>query len=285
MFEHELKIAKHLARKAGSSILEFRETGFEVERKPMYGDVTEPVTIADKTSSAIIVEGIDAAFPDDAVLSEEEPDNIGKRLSSERVWIIDPLDGTKGFVEGAGDFAVQIGLARAGRAVVGVVYQPVGDAMFFASEGGGAWLEEAGKAPERLTVSEIGKIRDMTMAVSRSHRSEKMGRVLSELEIGKEIRHGSVGLKVGLIAKRNADVYLHLSPHTKFWDSAAPEIIVEEAGGTITDIFGNRMDYSLADVRNHNGVLVSNNRVHDEIVERLRPLLNEFGRLRIKSKG
>jgi 3'(2'), 5'-bisphosphate nucleotidase len=281
VFEIEYQIASELARSAGAAILKIFHDGFEIEQKPVSKYYSEPVTIADITSSRIIVEGLAAAFPADAILSEEEVDDTERRLSSDRVWIVDPLDGTKGFTQKQADFAVQIALVERGVPVVGVVYQPLGDVFYGGAKGEGAFLANGAESRKRLRVSGISEFSEMTMAVSRSHRSEKMDRVFEHFGFEKELRHGSVGLKVGFLAQKTADIYIHMSPHTKFWDTAAPQIILEEAGGTLTDIFGGKIDYTLRDVRNHNGIFASNAAAHFEAVDHLRPLLNEFGRLRI----
>lgn len=285
MLEREMETAIALAREAGAAIMKIYEEGFEVEKKFITDTYSEPVTLADTTASKIIVRGIADEFPDDAVLSEEEPDEVSRRLASSRVWIIDPLDGTKGFTEKMGDFAVQIGLVVDGKPVVGVVYQPIGSRMFYARKGGGAFLSENGTDGERLYVSNETEFEKMTIAVSRSHRSPKMSRVFEHYGFAKEFRHGSVGLKVGFIARQMADIYIHLSPYTKYWDTAAPQAILEEAGGTLTDIFGREIDYTQKDVRNHNGILSTNGVSKDAAVAHLRPLLTEFGRVRVsKSK-
>ena len=283
MMNKELDLAKTLARIAGDKILEYFDGEFEVEMKTSESRLNEPVTIADRTSSRIIVEGIELEFPKDAILSEEEEDDVERRISSERVWIIDPLDGTKGFTERKGDFAVQIGLVEKGKPLLGVVFQPVGDLMYWAVHDQGAFMTNGSNASERLETSGMTEFNEMTMAVSRSHRSKSMGRIIDHFGIEKEYPHGSVGLKTGFVARKIADLYIHMSPHTKFWDTAAPQVIVEEAGGRLTGIFGERIDYSMADVRNHNGIFVSNGASHEKAVAHLRPLLTEFGRLRITS--
>jgi 3'(2'), 5'-bisphosphate nucleotidase len=282
MLEKELEAATSLARSAGAAILDIYDTGFKIERKFVTENYSEPVTIADRTASRMIVDGIADAFPEDAILSEEEPDDTERRLASKRVWIIDPLDGTQGFTEKMGDFAVQIGLVDEGEPVLGVVYQPIGSRMFYAVKGGGAFVSENGGEAERLSVSGKTEFSEMTIAVSRSHRSPKMSRLFDHFGFEDEFRHGSVGLKVGFLARRTADIYIHLSPHTKFWDTAAPQVILEESGGEMTDIFGEKIDYSAKDVRNHNGVFSSNGVSHAAAVRHLRTLLTEFGRLRVK---
>ena len=283
MLEKELETAIVLARTAGKIILDFYATDFLIEEKICADNFSEPVTIADKTASKIIVEGLADVFPTDGILSEEEFDDHA-RLTKERVWIIDPLDGTKGFVERTGDFAVQIGLAEDSESVLGVVFLPIEDKLYFAAKGKGAWLIEKNDAPKRLQVSAETDFAKMNIAVSKNHRSPKMQRIISDFELKQEIRRGSVGLKVGLIAQQICDLYIHLSSRTKHWDTCAPEIIICEAGGNLTDIFGEKIVYNTADVHNHNGILSSNSAIHDLTVARLKPLLSEFGRLKCKSK-
>src|SRR5688500_4970992 len=111
MLQHELETAIELARRAGEVILEHYKTDFATEYKIGVDDHSEPVTIADRDASRVIVEGLSAAFPNDGVLSEEEADDLAVRMGKDRVWIIDPIDGTAGYVKRDGDFAVQIGLA------------------------------------------------------------------------------------------------------------------------------------------------------------------------------
>lgn len=285
MLKNELETAIKLARQASEAIIKIYHEGFEVEEKFLSEFYSEPVTIADKTSSKIIVEGLAEIFPDDAILSEEEPDDIERRLSKSRVWIIDPLDGTKGFVEKAGDFAVQIGLVKNGEPILGVVLQPLKDLMYFAAKDEGAFLQIKDESPKNLSVSSKTDFKEMTIAVSRSHRSPSMTKIIEHFGFKDEFQHGSVGLKIGFIANQTADIYIHLSPYTKFWDTAAPQIILEEAGGKLTDIFGDKIRYDISDVRNHNGIFSSNGIAHEKAVAHLRPLLTEFGRLKVKSSN
>ena len=212
-------------------------------------------------------------------MSEEEVDTA-VRLSKKRLWLIDPMDGTKGFVQKNGDFAVQIGLAEDGEMILGIVYLPFTEHLYYAEKGKGAFLVENGKTPKRILVSEETDFAQMTIAVSRDHRSPRMSSLLNHFSITKEVERGSVGLKVGLIAEQICDLYIHLSPWTKHWDTAAPEIILREAGGELTDLFGERILYNTADVQNYNGVLATNGFSHRQAVDRLKPLLTEFGRLK-----
>jgi len=285
MLENEFQTAQQLARDAGKAILKFFYEGFEILEKPLNDHYSEPVTIADTTSSRIIVEGLAAEFPGDAILSEEEIDDTERRLASDRVWIIDPLDGTKGFTEKKGDFAVQIALSVHGEPALGIVYQPIGNLFYGAVKGEGAFLSKEDESAFRLQTSTVTSFEDMTIAVSRSHRSRFMERVCEHFDFRKEYPHGSVGLKVGFLAQKTADIYIHMSPHTKYWDTAAPQIILEEAGGRLTDIFGGTIDYTKADVRNHNGIFATNGISHEAAITTLKPLLTEFGRLKVTGKN
>jgi len=285
MLEKELETAVALAREAGVRILEFYALEIIAEEKLGADNFTEPVTIADKTASRIIVEGLEKAFPDDAILSEEESDDAGNRLSGKRVWIIDPIDGTWGFIKKDGDFGVQIGLTQNGKVVLGVVYLPAHDILYYASKEKGAFCVKNGETAQPLRVSDKTNFTEMNLASSRNHRSPRMYRIIEDFGFRKEVQRGSVGLKVGLIVEQICDLYVHLSPRTKFWDTCAPQIILEEAGGRMTDLFGFRLCYDISDVQNHNGIVATNGAVHEEVILRLKPILNEFGRLRVKVKA
>jgi 3'(2'), 5'-bisphosphate nucleotidase len=278
----ELNTAIKLAKTAGKAIMEFYASEFLVEQKTTKDNLTEPVTIADKTASRIIVEGLAEEFPDDGILSEEEIDTH-HRLDKKRLWLIDPMDGTKGFVEKNGDFAVQIGLAEEGEIILGVVFMPAENILYFASKGNGAFMVENEETAMRLQVSEKTDFTEMILATSRDHRSARMANVIEHFGFPKEVQRGSVGLKIGLIANQICDVYIHLSPRTKHWDSAAPEIIIREAGGELTDLFGGKIVYNTSDVQNHNGILATNGISHQQTVETLSSLLTAFGRPRIQN--
>ena len=283
-FEKELAFARKFAEKAGAEIMEHHAREIVAEEKMGVDRHYEPVTAADRAASRTIVGGLAEAFPDDAILSEEEEDVIAARLGRERVWIIDPIDGTAGFVRKDGDFAVQIGLAKDGEPVVGVVMLPFHGITYYATSGGGSFKDSAA-GTERLQTSSETEYSKMFMAVSRNHPSSKIRTVLNSLGVAGEMNRGSVGLKIGLIAEQSCDLYIHLSPRTKLWDTCAPQIILEEAGGRLTDLFGERFRYDVEDLQNHGGICATNGAAHDETINRLRPILNEFGRLKYRSKG
>jgi 3'(2'), 5'-bisphosphate nucleotidase len=105
-----------------------------------------------------------------------------------------------------------------------------------------------------------------------------MNKVVGQLGFSEEVQRGSVGIKIGLLVEQQCDVYIHLSPRTKQWDTCAPQIILTEAGGRISDLFGYPLKYNVPDVQNRNGLVASNGVSHDLIIKTLAPLLREFGR-------
>ena len=278
IFQREIQVATELARAAGAVLLKHYNSPFLVEQKINALQEMEEVTAADREANDLIVRGLATEFPNDGLLAEESADTED-RLQKDRVWLIDPMDGTKNFIQRDGDFAVQIGLAINGQSVAGVVYQPVREILYRAVRGRGSWLEKRGEAAAGMRVSTEIDPGHMVLASSRSHRSPRMERVVESFGFKKEMRRGSVGVKIGLIAERHADLYLHLSPSTKQWDTCAPEIILAEAGGRLTDLFGRPLRYNGIRIDNRNGVVATNGVAHEMVIENLKPLLREFGRV------
>jgi 3'(2'), 5'-bisphosphate nucleotidase len=276
-YQREILVATELARQAGAVLLEHYHSPFLVEQKVNAQNELEEVTAADREANELIVSRLQKEFPNDGILAEESVDSA-QRLDKDRVWLIDPMDGTKNFINRDGDFAVQIGLAVGGASVLGVVYQPVRDVLYRAARNGGAWMEAGDDRAAPLTVSHLTRPSEMVLASSRSHRSPRMERVVSAFGFKDETRRGSVGVKIGLIAEQQADLYLHLSPSTKQWDTCGPEAILAEAGGRLTDLFGQPLRYNGVRVDNRNGIVATNGAAHKMVIENLKPLLQEFRR-------
>ncbi len=275
-YSREVSVARELALAAGKLILGYRGTGVSVDKKA--GD--EPVTRADREASELIVAGLASAFPDDIIISEEAPDDARRLEPGHRVWFIDPLDGTRDFIRNLPGFAVMIGLCVGARPRAGVVFQPVGDRLFWAAEGRGSHLVmEGGEGSEerRLHVSATRDVSKVRLVASASHRTGKIDQVKSALGIADELQIGSVGLKLGLIALAERDLYVNPSSKSKTWDTAAPEIILSEAGGRISDLWGEPLHYDAPDMWHRRGLLASNGTLHDDVIARLKPLFPEPG--------
>jgi 3'(2'), 5'-bisphosphate nucleotidase len=210
------------------------------------------------------VQRLAAAFPNDGIVAEES-ENQRETFNRERIWYVDPLDGTKEFVAKNGEFSVMIGLSVGGRARLGVVLQPSSDKLYLGEIGQGAWLEHAGKQ-RALTVSDIAETSRLGLIVSRSHRPSRVSELKQRLGIERESVSGSVGLKIGHIAEQHADLYVHMSDKSSAWDTCAPEAILHAAGGRCTDLFGHEIVYGKADVRTRRGILACNAAAFDEVV-------------------
>jgi 3'(2'), 5'-bisphosphate nucleotidase len=267
--EKELEIVRRIAREAGQVLMEFYKSDAEVQWK---GD-DDPVTAADRAANELIVRELKKHFPDDGILSEEATDNP-IRLSKSRVWMVDPMDGTKQFIERLSEFAVMIGLAIDGNASLGVVYQPAANRLMYAANGSGAFIEEAWTT-KRLRVSATSDPGQMLAAMSRSHHSPTVDAVNARVGISQSVRSGSVGLKVGLIAEARAHLYLHLGSKTNHWDTCAPEAILREAGGVMTDVSGEPMRYNTPEVRNMQGIVASNGKIQERVIREIAAVLAE----------
>jgi 3'(2'), 5'-bisphosphate nucleotidase len=264
--DREAAVAIDLARRAGAIVLRYRRPGLQVDHKAH----DEPVTRADREANELIVAGLRAAFPDDAILSEESA-AVGEYRTAARAWMVDPLDGTRDYVRGLPGFAVMIGLCVEGRPSLGVVYQPLGDVLYHAARGQGAVALEAGAA-RPLRVSPTRDPRGCRLVSSASHRLATIDRVKAALGIDDELLLGSVGLKLGLVARAERDLYVNPEGFCKLWDSCAPGVILTEAGGRLTDVHGRPLDYRRAEVRHLEGLLASNGHLHDAVVAAVSPL-------------
>ncbi len=265
----ELATAFELARAAGREAVRLRGGELGVEMKP--GD--EPVTIADRRASELILAGLATAFPNDPVISEELSPAPGA-MSGSRLWLVDPIDGTKDFIRGSDGFSVMIGLVRGGRPVLGVVHQPTTGRTYFATPDGGAHVTDAG-GTRPLAVSIVSDAREARLVASASHRSADIDRVKTALGISDEQNIGSVGLKLSLIATGVRDLYVNPTPKTKIWDTCAPEAILVRAGGRITDLFGDPLPYD-GPLGQPRGLVASNGAVHADVIAKLAPLFRHL---------
>lgn len=268
--QRELDVAVRLARQAGQVIMGYYGTGLAVDLKAG----AEPVTAADWAADALIATGLGAAFPGDGLLIEESEDDLS-RLEKDRVWIVDPLDGTTEFISETGEFAVQIALAVGGKPLLGVVYQPARGRLFWALQGRGAYQVHDGQT-RRLGVSSVADPACMCLVASRAHYTPFIKAAQQALGIESVERVGSVGLKVGLLARGMCDLYLATTV-SKEWDICAPHALLLEAGGVLTNLCGEPLVYNKPDVTECRGLIGSNGLAHTRIVETLAPLLDRGG--------
>ena len=235
---------------AGDAILEvYGEADFAVEAK---ADAS-PLTAADLASQKVIVECLEAADTGLPILSEEAAQApYETRKEWRRFWLIDPLDGTKEFVKRNGEFTVNIALIEEGVPVLGVVYAPVLERMYYGGPGLGAWRRENA---ETTTIRAAGTGGDALVVVaSRSHMSLDTENFLEQLPEHRLTSMGS-SLKLCLVAEGSADVYPRLAP-TMEWDTGAAHAVVAAAGGQVLDLNGNHLRYNKSDLTNPHFVVL-----------------------------
>jgi 3'(2'), 5'-bisphosphate nucleotidase len=264
----ELAAAKEVARMAWQRIEPFYEGEYEITQKR-----DGPATEADHAADELIIRELGRRFPGYGILTEESDDNR-ERLDRDRVWVVDPIDGTKDFIEKAGNFAVQIGLVvRTGDGYVpevGVVYHAVKDHLYFARRGGGAWVEAPGEPPRRLRVSCVARMEEMAVVVTRSHRTPRFFDLLDLLRPREIFTIGSLGIKAAWVASGRADYYFNNARGFCWeWDACAPDVILSEAGGAMSDFKGLPLRYNREDVCFRDGILASNGACHAELLERI----------------
>jgi 3'(2'), 5'-bisphosphate nucleotidase len=237
-----------IATEAGRRILDVYERQFDVSRK----DDGSPLTDADRAAHEVIVERLAALTPAIPILSEESAKiEYSERAGWQRFWLVDPLDGTKEFVNRNGEFTVNIALIDNGAPVLGVVYVPVTGVSYLAVRGQGAWKEQGGcnRTPIRVRSYRGGRA---TVMASRSHRGDAVDRFLANLKAREgEYDTASLGssLKLCRVAEGAADVYPRLGP-TSEWDTAAAQCVVECAGGRVTDLDSQPLRYNKPNILN-----------------------------------
>jgi 3'(2'), 5'-bisphosphate nucleotidase len=231
-----LELAAGLALRAADAILAVRARGFAVSRKPDRSVVTE----ADHAAEAIIAAGLREAVPDIPVIAEEEVAGGAVFLATPCFWLVDPLDGTREFTDGSDDFAVNIGLVRDGRIVLGVVGVPATGELFGGIVGVGAWKRWRGA--QTPVHARAVPPEGLTVLASRHHGdAAQMEAFLAGRVVAKTVNYGS-SLKFCRVAEGIADVYPRFG-RTMEWDTAAPQAVLEAAGGTVCTLDGAPLRY------------------------------------------
>jgi 3'(2'), 5'-bisphosphate nucleotidase len=241
----------------------------------------EPVTAADVTVSQYILSRLQSHLGKDdfGYVSEETYKSFQGKHPAEWVWIIDPLDGTRDFIDKTGDYAIHIALVQGTRPVLAVVAIPETEKLYYAIQGKGAFVETS-SASTPLHVSVDKPLEDLTLVVSRSHRHAQLEYLLQNLPCQHQKAVGSVGCKIAAIVEKEADIYISLSGKSapKDWDMAAPELILIEAGGKFTHFDGSPLQYNSGDVNQWGGLLASNAQHHEKLCNLAETALTQFSR-------
>ena len=216
-------------------------------------------TQADRQGQDAILETLSRAFPEDGFIAEETTPLLQQlRQTGERVWVIDPIDGTRGFARKNDEFSIMIGLVEGGEPVLGVVLEPVRQRFTWAVKGQGCWWRGPGQTDRRGQVSTVASLADATLLQSRS---KKEGGTSPVQPIHKLVYTYSAGIKLAMLARGEADLYVGLHPY-HVWDLCAGHVLLTEAGGTLTDGQGQPVRYPPKGPREVQGTVASNGLLH-----------------------
>jgi len=245
-----------LARRGGAHLMSLLSTAPDAKEIRFKGP-TDLVTRADTEVEALIAAGVRAAYPDHGFLAEEGTVRDG----SEYRWVVDPLDGTTNFAHGLPWFAVSIALEHQGAVILGVVYHPPVEEIFVAERGRGAWVATGGDGFARLTVSGAGDLRTALLSTGlpgAERRIRHLRTLPLFIERAREVRiMGSAAIHLAYVAAGRLDAFWE--PGLNLWDVAAGILLVEEAGGRVTDLQG-------APAR-AGDILATNGQIHDAMLD------------------
>ncbi len=263
----DLEAALEAARRAGRLILAAYE-GF-VAIPDARADITTEV---DRQSQETILQYLSQRFPTDALCAEEAtPTLAAAAQSGSRMWVVDPIDGTRGFAQKNGEFSVMIALLVAGRIAVGVVLEPATHRLTYAARGEGCWRQDGDAAPIACHVTATRELCSATLTQSRSRKAGERSPLVQALQPQSIRETYSAGIKLALVARGEADYYVNSYEAFHDWDICAGQILVEEAGGLVTGLGGEPIVYGTPGAWQRQGLLGSNGLLHAAAVERCRP--------------
>jgi len=226
-------------------------------------------THVDKASQELILEELHARFPADALCAEETMaglPNVPK--TARRVWVVDPIDGTRGFAKKTGQFSVMIGLLDQGQPVVGVVIEPALGRITYASLGGGCWAKDGSTAPTACQVSRRGKLVESILVQSWSKPGQP-SKAVQAIRPGSIVETYSGGVKLARVARGECDIYANTYERFFDWDICAGHVLVTEAGGMVTNLAGGAIAYGEPDFGQGHGLLATNGAVHQAVIEKI----------------
>jgi 3'-phosphoadenosine 5'-phosphosulfate (PAPS) 3'-phosphatase len=270
-FADELRFMYRVIREAGQLLLGWKAAGTEVAFKAD----NSIVTAADHACAAFLDGHIEARFPGDAILNEETWQKEGAHLhwrESRRCWILDPLDSTSSFIRNGQHYGILLALTVDGRPVAGMTYKPELGELYFAARGEGAWRAFAGSDPGYVPVLPVKVSADarLNLILSHGRQNPELHALLRKLGNPPWNRmNGS--LKINEVARGEYTAFV--SPRENpmnLWDLAATQLILEEAGGRISDLEGRPLDYRAADPQVTSGIVASNGAVHEAILGSIR---------------
>ena len=232
-------------------------------------NINDPVTLADLKVNNLIIKKINEKYinTDWEILSEENVKlaSYNQSINSDWLWVLDPLDGTKDFIQGTSNYAMHLALNYKQKPLIGIVLIPEKDELWIA-DGEVVWCEKRNGLRFNPSFSENKDLKDMTLATSKNHRNEHLRNLIKKIDF-KEVKiMGSIGCKIASIVRGDSDIYICLSlpnkSSPKDWDFAAPEAILRSSGGAITNLYNQRLTYGKSHFEQGGIIVASNNIVH-----------------------
>jgi 3'(2'), 5'-bisphosphate nucleotidase len=273
-FEAELRSALEAASDAGELIRDDYVSFVAIPNAP--ASIT---TQTDRNAQEVILKYLQSAFPDDAFCAEEATETLQRcALSGKRIWIVDPIDGTRGFAKKNGEFSVMIGLLVNGTLesptpewvlAVGVVLEPAKERVTFARRGGGCWTRTGLNGPRQCRVSGVAKLSESLLIQSHSKPGE-ISAPMKSLQPRRVIETYSAGVKLAMVARGEGELYVNTYPNFHDWDICAGHLLVTEAGGNVTALNGEGIRYCQPNNEQRGGLLATNGLVHGEAVKMLK---------------
>ncbi len=264
-----------------SSILKNNDTNIDILKNI---NINDPVTIADLNVNNMIIESIQEKYKeiDWGILSEENAKNSLNTtyINSDWIWVLDPLDGTKDFIQGTENYAMHLALNYKNRTYLGIVLIPEKDELWI-TNGEKIWGEKRNRTKLKTNISTNQDLCDMTLVTSKNHRNITLQNLIQKINFKKVKIMGSIGCKITSIIRGESDIYISLSlpgeSCPKDWDFAAPEAILNAAGGKITNINNEELTYNKNNFEQGGIIIASNNKHnHEKLCFQIKEIIQNY---------
>lgn len=271
-YDKELDVALQAADLAGRVVMDHYARFKAIPNAP--ADIS---TQADKQAQEIILDHLFAHFPNDAYSAEEKTAALANAPPmGPRLWIVDPIDGSRGFARKNDEFSIMIGFVHQGEVVVGVIAEPARERLTFGIRGGGCWKRDGQQpAASRCRVSDVADLARSTLVQSRSRDPGVPTDQVSAIRPAKVLEHYSAGLKMVIVARGEGEMYVNRYAAFHDWDVAAGHVLIEEAGGKVTGLGGQPLVYGTEGAWQRHGLLASNGRIHAAALAALATILQK----------
>ena len=247
-------------------------------------DSEDPVTLADLKVNELIIQRINEKYKDInwEILSEENAkiSTDSCNYNADWMWVLDPLDGTKDFIQGTGNYAMHLALNYKNKPHLGIVLIPEKDELWI-TDGENVWGEKKDGSNFKPSLSTNKSLKDMILITSKNHRNETLKNLIKKIDFNKVITMGSIGCKIASILRGESDIYISLSlpgkSSPKDWDFAAPESILKAAGGVITNLDNQELTYGNSNFKQAGIIIASNNNLtHGKICLEIKEIIKKY---------